>query len=87
MMSGQGTTIIDISPRLQGQAQRARESNEANKTVEPISGPRSVALPPDYTEERLYAAAAALRKRIGHENVDVVDQPLNDGWYLQHPKT
>ncbi|PWN92578.1 glycolate oxidase [Acaromyces ingoldii] len=84
-MSFQGP--IKISPRLQEQAERAREINEANKTVEPISGPRSVALPPDYTEERFYAAAATLRKLIGNENVDIVDQPLNDGWYLQHPKT
>lgn len=78
---------IIISPRLLDDARKARDANERNKTVEPVSGPRKLALPPDCTEERFHVAVKALRLLIGVENVDVVDQPLDDGWYLNHPKT
>lgn len=78
---------IVISPRLLEQAKEALAANERNKTVEPVSGQRSIALPPDYTLDKFDAAINALRKAIGAENVQIADQPLNDGWYLNHPKT
>lgn len=77
-----------ISPRLAKIAQQAKNRLYSNKTV-PESVPRrhGVRLPPDTTRETFDEAIVALRSALGEENVVLNDQPLVDGWYLEHPNT
>ncbi|KIH92527.1 hypothetical protein SPBR_02501 [Sporothrix brasiliensis 5110] len=46
------------------------------------------ALPVGVTAETFQTAMADLRARLGgSEHVDIVDQALKDGWYMEHPNT
>ncbi|CAK7225153.1 hypothetical protein SCUCBS95973_005764 [Sporothrix curviconia] len=45
------------------------------------------ALPQGVTAEAFEAAMADLRTLLGAEHVEVVDQALRDGWYMEHPNT
>ncbi|OAA65567.1 Vanillyl-alcohol oxidase, C-terminal subdomain 1 [Niveomyces insectorum RCEF 264] len=45
------------------------------------------ALPQGVTPEVFAAAMAELREQLGPEHVEVIDQALRDGWYMEHPNT
>jgi hypothetical protein len=45
------------------------------------------ALPVGVTAETFQAAMSDLRGQLGSENVEVADQALKDGWYMEHPNT
>ncbi|KAF2015130.1 vanillyl alcohol oxidase [Aaosphaeria arxii CBS 175.79] len=77
-----------IPSRLYGIAQEAKNRLYSNKTV-PESVPRraDVRLPPDTTRDEFDIAIAALKRDIGDDNVVLNNQPLVDGWYLEHPNT
>lgn len=42
-------------------------------------------LPPDITRATFNEAIADLRAQVGHDNVELNDKPLEDGWYMEHP--
>ncbi|GKZ37853.1 hypothetical protein AbraIFM66950_009643 [Aspergillus brasiliensis] len=44
-------------------------------------------LPEGISKHEFDQAIADLRGQIGNENVEIVDTPLDDGWYLEHPNT
>ena len=77
-----------VPSRLTKEAAAARSRQYSNRTL-PSSKPRlrPVRLPPDTTEELFATAVKSLRHSLGAENVVVNDQPLEDGWYLEHPNT
>jgi hypothetical protein len=43
-------------------------------------------LPPGVSRGKFNAAIDELKKAIGPENVELNDEPLIDGWYLEQPK-
>ncbi|KIJ54475.1 vanillyl alcohol oxidase [Sphaerobolus stellatus SS14] len=44
-------------------------------------------LPPDITRNAFNKAIAELKQALGEDSVVLNDQPLIDGWYLEHPNT
>lgn len=42
-------------------------------------------LPPDTTRPEFDQAIGELRQTLGDEHVQINDQPLVDGWYIEHP--
>lgn len=77
-----------VPDRLAKIAQEARDRLYSNRNL-PASVARRlpVRLPPDTTKDTFDEAIAALRTELGQENVALNDQPLVDGWYLEHPNT
>jgi hypothetical protein len=77
-----------IPDRLAFIARQSRDRLYSNRTL-PKSVPRrcSVRLPPDTTRETFDEAIIDLRQALGQDNVVLNDQPLVDGWYLEHPNT
>jgi len=53
--------------------------------IEPILD--SVNLPPHCTQETFDAAIKALKSLVGADNVELVTGQLEDGWYVENPKT
>ncbi|KAI0602691.1 glycolate oxidase [Biscogniauxia sp. FL1348] len=74
--------------RLRKEAEEARDRVFSNRTLPP-SQPRKrpIHLPPDVSAEAFEAAIKDLRNAIGAEYVQVTDQPLVDGWYIETPNT
>lgn len=77
-----------VPSRLVEEARIARATLYGNRTLA-SSCPRvrSVRLPPDTTEAAFATAIKELQQAIGADNVVLNDQPLVDGWYLEHPNT
>ncbi|KAK5174373.1 uncharacterized protein LTR77_001453 [Saxophila tyrrhenica] len=77
-----------VPSRLTSEASTARTRLYSNKTL-PHSAPRQrpARLPPGLSESDFSTAVKDLRQSIGAENVVINDQPLKDGWYLEHPNT
>ncbi|KAL3476991.1 hypothetical protein BJX99DRAFT_270145 [Aspergillus californicus] len=78
-----------IPVQLEAEAEVAKERLYSHKTV-----PDSVArkheaprLPPNTSREKFNSAIGELRGKLGVENVEINDQPLVDGWYMEHPNT
>ncbi|KAI1504837.1 glycolate oxidase [Biscogniauxia marginata] len=74
--------------RLRKEAEAARDRLYSNRTLPP-SQPRKgpVRLPPDVSPEGFEAAIKELRDAIGTDNVQITDQALVDGWYIESPNT
>src|SRR5690606_6523482 len=81
-------TYSGIPERLSKEAQDSKDRIYSNKTL-PASVPRRfpVRLPPNTTLPAFDAAIVALKQELGEKNVILNDQPLVDGWYLEHPNT
>ncbi|PSN59434.1 glycolate oxidase [Corynespora cassiicola Philippines] len=77
-----------VPSRLVSIAQEAKDRLYSHKTT-PESVPRRshVRLPPNTTREAFDVAIAALEQALGEQNVVLNDNPLVDGWYLEHPNT
>lgn len=77
-----------VPERLASVAQEAKDRLYSHKTA-PDNTPRrhDVRLPPNTTRDAFDRAILALRSTIGEDNVVVNNQPLVDGWYLEHPNT
>ncbi|KAF2643891.1 glycolate oxidase [Massarina eburnea CBS 473.64] len=77
-----------VPSHLASVAQETKDRFWSYKTV-PDSVPRrrDLRLPPDTTREAFDEAIAALREALGSDNVVLNDQPLVDGWYIEHPNT
>lgn len=74
--------------RLDAEAETTYSRMLANRTLEKSKTRKTgLRLPPDTTLEEFKRAISDLKNRIGAENVEVNDKPLDDGWYLDHPKT
>lgn len=74
--------------RLREEADKTLSTLLSNRTV-PTTQPRKhgVRLPPDTNTELFELAIKDLQAKIGAENVEVNDKDLDDGWYMDHPKT
>ena len=78
-----------IPERLLPIADAVKERFWKGKTLED-SFPRTKGvelpiLPPDISRDKFNNAIGKLREQIGEENVVLNDQPLVDGWYMEHP--
>lgn len=74
--------------RLSEEAEKTFSRMLANRTLSKSSTRKhGLCLPPETTMEDFERAISDLQSKIGAENVEVNDKPLDDGWYLEHPKT
>jgi FAD/FMN-containing dehydrogenase len=74
--------------RLDEEAENTYSRMLSNKTLTRSETRKSgLRLPPDTTFEEFQLAIRKLQDEIGAEYVQVNDKPLDDGWYLDHPKT
>lgn len=79
-----------IPVRLLDKATVAKENLFSNQTVK-ISPRRQheelPVIPKGYPREKFNRAILALQSAIGHDNVILNVDPLDDGWYMEHPNT
>lgn len=76
-----------VSKRLAEAANASKSRLYANKTVTgltPRQGELPV-LPPGIQRATFSAAIDELKRALGPQHVVINDQPLDDGWYLEHP--
>ncbi|KAK4934281.1 hypothetical protein LTR10_024400 [Elasticomyces elasticus] len=77
-----------IPKRLVGKVEKERARLSKNQTKGRSSErKRGVAIPQGIGKEQFFNAIEELAGHIGNGNVQVNDQPLQDGWYMEHPKT
>ncbi|KAH6990063.1 hypothetical protein EDB80DRAFT_816120 [Ilyonectria destructans] len=76
-----------IPDRLLGKARKAKQQVFENQTKDIDRRARLPAIPKGITLPLFNAAIGELQLRLGAENVVVNDQPLVDGWYMEHPNT
>ncbi|PLB48309.1 glycolate oxidase [Aspergillus steynii IBT 23096] len=78
-----------IPIRLASAAENAKSHYKSNSTVSGIT-PRDEdlpTLPPGIERAQFNVAITDLESLVGSENVELNTQPLNDGWYMEHPNT
>lgn len=75
-----------VPERLASAAQEAKDKLLSKRTL-PERAPRkrAVRLPPDVNQQTFDRAIRDLKKSLGEDNVILNDQPLADGWYMEHP--
>ena len=77
-----------VSQRLAAIAKESKARLYGNRTLPPSAARKApVRLPPYTTREAFDVAIQDLRSQLGQEHVVLNDQPLIDGWYLEHPNT
>lgn len=76
-----------IPERNAEQARIAKARLYSNKTLPEYRNRSSElpVLPPGVDREKFTSAIREIQNQIGHENVEVNDKPLRDGWYMEHP--
>lgn len=76
-----------VPPRLVEQAKRAKDLLQSRRTASKASTSqqRSLHLPPYTSRQKFDEAIAKLKEAVGDEFVHINDQPLVDGWYMEHP--
>lgn len=75
-------------PRLAKEAESIRTHLYSKRTLPPSQPRKSgLRLPPYVSLETFTKAIEDLQSQLGPENVVLNDQPLVDGWYLEHPNT
>ena len=74
-----------IPVRLTEQAKRAKGLLSSRRTVSEAPKRRTLHLPPYTTRQKFDDAIAQLKKTVGSEWVHINDEPLIDGWYMEHP--
>lgn len=81
-------TYSGIPDRLAKEAQESKARLSANRSA-PTTVPRRspLRLPLDVSQREFDNAIANLKRDIGEDNVILNNQPLADGWYLEHPNT
>jgi hypothetical protein len=80
-------TYAGIPERLAGQGHESKQRLLSKRTL-PESVPRKPdvpRLPPDTTRAEFDQAIRELEEVLGAQHVAVNDQPLVDGWYVEHP--
>ncbi|KAK4946524.1 hypothetical protein LTR10_014376 [Elasticomyces elasticus] len=76
-----------VPARLAQEAIDAKSRLYSQKTLPDSVSRRRTALPPGISRGAFDRAVTELRQSLGHENVDLNDKPLVDGWYMEHPNT
>ena len=76
-----------VPTRLVEQAKRAKGLLSSRRQVPATSDTqnRTLHLPPYTSREKFDGAIAQLKKAVGDAWVHINDQPLVDGWYMEHP--
>jgi len=74
-----------VPARLAQEAIDAKSRLYSQKTLPDSVSRRRTTLPPGVSREAFDRAVTELRQSLGHENVDLNDKPLVDGWYMEHP--
>lgn len=74
-----------VPDRLISDARDVKNRLYSIKTLPPSVSRTRVALPPDVSQDQYNQAIAELEETIGKVNVQINNQPLQDGWYMQHP--
>lgn len=74
-----------VPARLAQEAIDAKSRLYSQKTLPDSVSRRRTALPPGISRGAFDRAVTELRQSLGHENVDLNDKPLVDGWYMEHP--
>ena len=75
-----------VPARLKDQAKRAKELLFSRRTTsDTAQRTRRIQLPPDTTQEKFDDAITQLKSIVGDPHVQVNDQALVDGWYMEHP--
>ncbi|OIW27080.1 glycolate oxidase [Coniochaeta ligniaria NRRL 30616] len=99
MVAHDGPSQVQRTPILEevysGAPSRLNEEAEAtfsrmvsNRTLSKSDTRKTgLVLPPDTSKEDFERAISDLQSKIGAEHVQINDKPLDDGWYLDHPKT
>ncbi|RAO74057.1 uncharacterized protein BHQ10_010069 [Talaromyces amestolkiae] len=76
-----------IPSRLYEKAQYAKSLILDIATKEQNDRKRGVAIPAGVEKNTYMKAIDELSEQLGKENVELNDQPLKDGWYMEHPNT
>ncbi|KAF3399468.1 Vanillyl-alcohol oxidase [Talaromyces pinophilus] len=76
-----------IPSRLYEKAQYAKSLILDIATKEQNDRKRGVAIPAGVEKNTYMKAIDELAQQLGKENVELNDQPLKDGWYMEHPNT
>ncbi|KAI8650209.1 hypothetical protein LRP88_14701 [Fusarium phalaenopsidis] len=77
-----------IPERLLGKARESKSRVYQNQTKEaPTERAHPPAIPPDISPAAFDEAIRELGAQIGKHHVVLNDQPLVDGWYMEHPNT
>jgi hypothetical protein len=90
--AGTGRWTAGAPPRLKTLEEIIKQKIVDNTTVNLDGLPRREKsedlpiLPPGVSRDKFKRAIEELSKLIGKENVQLNDQPLIDGWYLNQPK-
>lgn len=79
------TRYSGVPPRLAREAVDAKAKLFSQKTLPDSVPRRRIALPPGVSQETFDQAVTELKSSLGHDNVDLNDKPLVDGWYMEHP--
>ncbi|KAK5231856.1 hypothetical protein LTR47_006989 [Exophiala xenobiotica] len=80
--------LSGIPERLVDKVVREKERLSKNQTKGRTSErKRGVAIPQGVGKDQFFNAIEELSKLLGDANVKVNDQPLEDGWYMEHPNT
>ncbi|KAK5259139.1 hypothetical protein LTR40_006538, partial [Exophiala xenobiotica] len=80
--------LSGIPERLVDKVVREKERLSKNQTKGRTSErKRGVAIPQGVGKDQFFSAIEELSKLLGDANVKVNDQPLEDGWYMEHPNT
>jgi hypothetical protein len=79
-----------VPSRLLHKATKAKENVYKNQTIQ-VSERKDAnelpVIPKRYPRERFNRAIRAISTVIGQDNVVLNVEPLNDGWYMEHPNT
>ncbi|KAL2797267.1 hypothetical protein BJX66DRAFT_323457 [Aspergillus keveii] len=76
-----------VPERLLSDSIQAKNRLWANKKTHAKTNKELPILPENISKEEFYNAIAELQGKLGSDNAKVVDTPLDDGWYLEHPNT
>ncbi|KAL1971909.1 hypothetical protein VTN31DRAFT_1997 [Thermomyces dupontii] len=76
-----------IPSRLYEKAQYAKSLILDIATKKQDSRKRPLAIPKGIDKATFLKAIDELERELGKEHVELVDKPLKDGWYMEHPNT
>ncbi|KAI1172187.1 vanillyl alcohol oxidase [Nemania sp. FL0916] len=80
-------THSGIPEWLLEKVQREKASVLSVRTKVQSTKPRALAYPLGVEEAVFHKAIDELREQLGTDHVVLNDQPLKDGWYMEHPNT
>lgn len=82
-------TYSGVPSRLLPKAEQAKARVFSNATIAPVARMQQTlpVIPKGYLRFRFEEAVRAITAVLGAENVELNTQPLQDGWYMEHPNT